>query len=167
MPNCGLRHKAHGYCNRHYRRLLSNGDPSDGALQRRQGGEGWYINGYHYITHNGERRPAHVVIVEEAIGRRLKGDELVHHRNGVKDDNAPTNLVLCPDQAYHLLLHQRMRALNACGNANWRRCAFCKQYDDVSNLTVRSTGYHHAQCAAAYETARYQRLFAKGKRHVK
>jgi DNA-directed RNA polymerase sigma subunit (sigma70/sigma32) len=31
----------------------------------------------------------------------------VHHVNGDRSDNRPANLVICEDQSYHQLLHQR------------------------------------------------------------
>ena len=34
----------------------------------------------------------HQIVAEETIGRRLNDDEVVHHRNGVRDDNRPENL---------------------------------------------------------------------------
>lgn len=34
----------------------------------------------------------HDLIAERMIGRRLGPDEVVHHRNGVRDDNRPENL---------------------------------------------------------------------------
>jgi hypothetical protein len=52
IQGCALPHKARGYCNRHYRRLLANGDASDGALRRRLNGTGWKQSGYLYILHN-------------------------------------------------------------------------------------------------------------------
>ena len=36
----------------------------------------------------------HIVVMEETLGRFLTSRESVHHRNGVRDDNRPSNLEL-------------------------------------------------------------------------
>jgi len=72
----------------------------------------------------------HVIVVEAAMGKPLPGKYPVHHINENRSDNRPENLVVCESLGYHQLLHRRMEARAACGNANWRVCAFCKRYDD-------------------------------------
>ena len=47
------------------------------------------------------------LVVEKAIGRYLKPTEVVHHLNGITDDNRNCNLVACQDQSYHIFLHWR------------------------------------------------------------
>lgn len=48
------------------------------------------------IDRHGKRkeRPQHVVIMERAIGRKLKEGETVHHKNGIRGDNRIDNLEL-------------------------------------------------------------------------
>lgn len=56
-----------------------------------------------------ESRPAHIVVAEKALGKRLPPGAIVHHVDEDKLNYAGTNLVICPNQAYHMLIHQRMR----------------------------------------------------------
>ena len=104
----------------------------------------------------GRRVAAHILVAEAALGRRLPAGAQVHHVNGQRDDNRGENLVICPDGAYHALLHRRERALDACGNANFRRCSFCKRYDDPANMQVAGSGQlRHADCYRQYQRNRY------------
>lgn len=67
--------------------------------------------GYLMISLGGQKRAAeHTLIAERALGRSLRKDELVHHVNGEKTDNRPSNLVVCT-RKYHAELHSRMAFL--------------------------------------------------------
>lgn len=46
----------------------------------------------------------HILIAEEVIGRPLADDEVVHHINGIKDDNRPDNLAVML-KADHISYH--------------------------------------------------------------
>jgi len=74
------------------------------------------------------------------IGRELETTEDVHtHTDG--------SLVVCENRAYHMLLHQRTEALEACGHADWRKCQRCGEYDDPVNLEIYKSGsVLHEEC---------------------
>jgi HNH endonuclease len=61
------------------------------------------------ITSRG-RVGLHVLVAEKALGKPLPKGAIVHHVDGNTLNNAPSNLVICQDQAYHCLLHKRQRA---------------------------------------------------------
>jgi hypothetical protein len=116
------------------------------------------INGG-YISHRTEYKGKyildHVAIAEKALGKKLPTEAIVHHWDGNKVNNVNSNLVICPNQSYHVLMHKRMEAYLACGNANYRRCLFCKQYDDVSKMYIHVTSYAHRRCHTAQAKRRY------------
>jgi hypothetical protein len=57
----------------------------------------------------------HILVAERAIGHFLPKGAEIHHWNEVKTENRNRNLVICPNRAYHLLLHARMRIQRAGG----------------------------------------------------
>jgi hypothetical protein len=96
----------------------------------------------------------HIMIAERALGRPLPSGAIVHHANGDKQDNRPENLVVLEDRTTHAVIHQRMRAKSACGNAGWIKCSRCKTYDSRENLRfLRNHPYqgYHLRCNAEHQ----------------
>lgn len=91
------------------------------------GGRSVKPNGYIQVTENGRREFEHVLVAERAIGHRLPAGARVHHVDGDRANNAARNLVVCPNDAYHQLLHVRARVVAAGGNPNTDKvCSSCQ-----------------------------------------
>lgn len=104
----------------------------------------------------------HILVVELAMGKQLRRSASVHHVNERKDDNDNRNLVACDSNGYHLFLHMRQNALDACGHAGWRQCSHCSKYDDPSLLLPHSrygkiSPLEHPACRSAYHAKAHLR----------
>ena len=126
-------------------------------------------NGRYFIIHATEHPKAdksgyvleHIVIAEKILGKPLPLKAVIHHANGDGFDNTPSNLVICENPSYHSFIDQRRRAYEACGHPHWRKCNYCKKYDDPQNLhKIRGNSAHHKKCQSTCRDRReYKRNY--------
>lgn len=144
-----------GLCGMHYRRWQRHGDVHAVAKRRKNGTGTVMKSGHISLNVSGRPQYEHVITAERALGHELPDGAQVHHVDLNPSNNDSDNLVICPSDAYHKLLHRRQRALNECGNADHRKCWVCKRYDAPENLTGNDRRIHHAECIRAYDRRRY------------
>lgn len=147
---CGeqlLPRDAKGLCGPHYKNLIRRGDPYLWPERAKNGSKWTHHSGYTGFTRNGNRIFEHVEIAEKVLGKKLPDGVIVHHVDCDESNNTNKNLVICPDQNYHMLLHVRTRAYEACGNASWRKCKICKKHDDPKNLKFWGKEVMHQSCS--------------------
>lgn len=100
LDDCDRPHYGLGYCLKHWKRFKKHGHTDATRVERHQP----TINADGYVMiwapehpdayKPTNRIPEHRLVMEEVLGRRLIAGENVHHKNGVRHDNTPTNLEL-------------------------------------------------------------------------
>lgn len=90
--------KSRTYCGKHYHCFQRYGDPNYPTKKVAAKGKRRYIDCGGYITiskagsNHGIKEHRH--IMEQILGRSLLRNEIVHHKNGIRTDNDPSNLEL-------------------------------------------------------------------------
>lgn len=123
-------------------------------MSKRADGEG-AINSQGYVQYSrkGLLQYGHREIAERALGKPLPKLAQVHHVDENPSNNESSNLVICPSQSYHRLLHKRMKAYDACGNPDYRKCRYCGKYDSVEFLQKSGPrGFTHSECRKTHRT---------------
>ena len=92
----------------------------------------------------------HRLVAEKALGHILPPNATIHHVRGGREGP----IVICQDNAYHMLLHVRTRAFMATDNPYKKRCPICKKWDDPQNMywarNQANGWYRHAECDNTY-----------------
>ena len=113
---------------------------------------------YRYCFFEGKLMMLHRARAIKALGKPLPPKAIVHHVDDSNPDDSP--LVICQDQAYHLMLHRRLRVLRAGGNPDtdkWCfRCGKAKPISEFAPCVVKQ-GRPCRACDTAYAAARRQK----------
>lgn len=84
-----------GYCAAHWKEI-HHAATAKGVAKRKKNRPERKIDksGYAWILIDGYYASEHRTVMERELGRKLKGNETVHHINGQRDQNHPSNLEL-------------------------------------------------------------------------
>ncbi len=116
----------------------------------------------HYRTVADGRR-LHRVRAEKAFGRPLPPYAVVHHVDGTISEYS--QLVICQDQAYHAVLHARMRVQKRGGNPDEQMyCGVCRSLKPINEMSICG-GKRTERCKActAVNASRCYRAKRSGK----
>jgi hypothetical protein len=94
IAGCEERVVSSSLCNMHYRRLLRTGKLGPVERKRALVGSGLDRKGYRVLYVAGKQYKEHRLVMERVLGRPLTTNENVHHIDGDRTNNDPSNLEL-------------------------------------------------------------------------
>ena len=115
IDGCNKKIHAKGLCFKHYERQRKYNRLT--RIRRKPETGCFFINedGYEVFIINRKKYFSHRIVMEEHLGRKLNGSEVVHHINGNKLDNRIENLELFKNKSAHRINYPRSTILSIIG----------------------------------------------------
>ena len=82
-----------------------------GGRYKTFGGYIMVYNPTHHRASSNNYVPEHIFIWEEAHGKPIPDGWIIHHLNGIKHDNRPSNLVALPNNKHYLVLQAKAKRI--------------------------------------------------------
>ena len=145
---CGLEYKALSRLNGHSkpRRFCSWACAS---ANRRGPNHPLYIDGrkkvgpyFRVLNHQHPNKDSisrvaeHRLVAECALGKPLPITAVVHHIDHDPENNDPSNLIICENESYHILLHARERRMQTAGGLDKKLCPRCLIVKSAADFPV-------------------------------
>lgn len=97
INNCDNDAVCRTWCTKHYHRMVRYGDPNENRKPGRSITRSGYVRIWmpeHPYAQSGHYVNEHRFVMEKALGRYLRKNETIHHKNGIRHDNRIENLEL-------------------------------------------------------------------------
>jgi hypothetical protein len=125
----------------HWQRWRKGNVPLDAPFRNKRG---WlHHRGYRWISVDGKDVQEHRWLMEQHLGRKLRSDEAIHHKNHDKADNRLENLEVV-DHAAHTSHHRTKR----------RPCRVCGRDDKHQAQGLCGKHYQRARRNGSIKTLR-------------